>query len=54
VAHGYEELKLFVRYWLNEIAEDEFKVYLKKYLKGEVDAYVDGRAISRFREELIK
>lgn len=52
VAHGYEELRKLVQYWLYDITADEFDNYLKAYVKGELDAYVDGRAITRFRELL--
>ena len=52
VAHGYEELKNLVHYWLYEVTNDEFDIYLERYVKGELDAYVDGRAITRFRELL--
>lgn len=52
VAHGYEELRKLVQYWLYDITADEFDNYLETYVKGELDAYVDGRAITRFRELL--
>jgi len=52
VAHEYEELRKLVQYWLYDITADEFDSYLETYVKGELDAYVDGRAITRFRELL--
>jgi len=52
VAHGYEELRKFVQYWLYDITPDEFDNYLETHVKGELDTYVDGRAITRFRELL--
>lgn len=52
VAHGYNELKKLVQYWLYDITDEEFDEYLETYVKGELDAYVDGRAITRFRELL--
>jgi len=52
VAHGYDELRKLVQYWLYDITPDEFDNYLETYVKGELDAYVDGRAITRFRELL--
>jgi len=52
VAHSYEELKKLVYYWLYEITDEEFEGFLNKYVKGEIDPYLDGKAISRFRELL--
>jgi polysaccharide biosynthesis PFTS motif protein len=54
VAHGYSELKDFVNYWLYKVKEGEFKDYLEEHVKSEIDPYVDGMAITRFRELLIK
>ena len=53
VAHGYDDLKKLVKYWLCDITDYEFDEYLEKYIKGELDAYVDGKAITRFRNLLI-
>lgn len=52
VAHNYSELRSMVNYWLYEVTPDQFDEYLDTYVKGELDAQVDGRAISRFRSLL--
>lgn len=52
VCHGYEELSERVRALLFEISEAEFNDYLDKYIKGSVESYLDGMAITRFRELL--
>ena len=52
VAHGYDELRKLVQCWLYDITPDEFDNYLEMYVKEELDAYVDGQAITRFRELL--
>ena len=54
VAHGYDELKKLVKYWLYDITNEEFNEYLEKYVKGDLDAYIDGKAITRFRNLLIE
>ena len=54
VAHGYNELSDLVKYWLYDIKDEEFGEYLKSHVKGEIDAHVDGMAITRFRELLTK
>lgn len=53
VAHGEAELECLVNYWL-DLPDQEFESYLDTHIKGEIDAYVDGKAISRFRQELCK
>ncbi|NPE27398.1 polysaccharide biosynthesis PFTS motif protein [Methanococcoides sp. SA1] len=52
VAHGYKELNEYVNYWLNEVDDNLFKNYLNMYVIDEIDAYADGKAITRFRELL--
>jgi len=52
VAHDYLELKNAVSYWLNEISEEQFHVFLDRYILHEIDEYLDGLAITRFRREL--
>ncbi|MDD5421884.1 MAG: polysaccharide biosynthesis PFTS motif protein [Candidatus Omnitrophica bacterium] len=49
VAHNYNELKGLVRYWLDEASDKDFSDYLDRHIKGKIDAYVDGRGITRFR-----
>lgn len=52
VAHGYEELVSLVRYWLYEATDETFKSYVHENIKGEIDSYADGMAVTRFREAL--
>lgn len=54
VAHNYEELKQLVKYWLYEITDAEFEDFLNTYVKDEIDPYLDGKAISRFRQLLME
>ena len=54
VAHGYKELVNLVDYWLYKIKDDEFSEYIDRHIKGELDPYADGFAITRFRELLTK
>ena len=49
VAHNYLELKELVTYWLFKNTEPEFDAFLETYIKGELDEFVDGKAITRFR-----
>ncbi|AGB02343.1 polysaccharide biosynthesis PFTS motif protein [Methanoregula formicica] len=51
VSHDYDELNSSVKHWLN-LPEVEFKIYLDRYVLGELDEYLDGKAITRFRELL--
>jgi polysaccharide biosynthesis PFTS motif protein len=52
VAHNYDELKKLVHYWLYEVTDREFEDFLNTYVKDEIDPYLDGKAISRFRKAL--
>jgi polysaccharide biosynthesis PFTS motif protein len=54
VAHNYEELKKLVKYWLYEIADKEFDDFLNKYVKDEIDPYLDGKALTRLRKLLME
>jgi len=54
VAHGDEELNRCVKYWISEITDDEFARFLDTRIRGEVDAYVDGKGITRFRTLLLQ
>ncbi len=47
VAHNYDELLLLVQKWLYEVSDDDFESYLEKYVKGEIDEYLDQKAIYR-------
>ena len=54
VAHNYEELKKLVKYWLYEVTEEQFENFLNKYVKGEIDPYLDGKAIERLQALILK
>ena len=54
VAHNYGELKEMVDYWLNEMSDMEFNFLLNRYVLGELDPYLDGKAITRFRDKLVE
>jgi hypothetical protein len=53
VAHNYEELKKLVNYWLYEVTDKEFDNFLNKYVKNEIDPYLDGKALTRLRKLLM-
>lgn len=52
VAHSADELRDLVRYWLYENSEQEFTTFLETHIKGELESYLDGKAITRFRERI--
>jgi polysaccharide biosynthesis PFTS motif protein len=52
VAHSYDELRFLVNYWLYKIKDEDFDCYLDTYVKGELDAHTDGKAITRLRQFL--
>lgn len=54
MAHSYEELKYLIQKLLYETSEEEYRDFLNTYVKGEMDPYLDGKAITRFRELLGK
>lgn len=49
VAHNYDELKRLVKYWLYEVNDEKFEEFLNTYVKGELDPYLDGKAIDRLQ-----
>ena len=49
VAHNYDELKKLVKYWLYEVDDEKFEAFLNTYVKGEIDPYLDGKAIDRLQ-----
>jgi polysaccharide biosynthesis PFTS motif protein len=51
VCHGYDELKNRVNALL-KMPKDEYNSYLDRYVKGELEHYLDGMAITRFRKHL--
>ncbi len=52
VAHSYEELKKLIHYWLDEVTDKEFEDFLNTHIKGEMDPYLDGKAVNRLRKLL--
>ncbi len=52
VAHDYDELKRLIHYWLYEVTEKDFENFLNTYVKGEIDPYLDGQALTRLRKLL--
>jgi len=51
VAHGYEELKLFIKKMLG-MSENEFDEFLDVWGSPRLEDYRDGKALDRFRELL--
>ena len=54
VAHNYGELEQLINYWLYEVTDEEFENFLKNYVKDEMDPYLDGKALTRFRKLLME
>jgi len=54
VAHDIDELRKFVHYWLYENTKKDFDLFLRDYVHGELDSYVDCHAIDRLQELLKK
>jgi len=52
VAHSYEELKHLIQKLLYETSEEEYRDFLNTYVKGIYDPYLDGKAVTRFRQVL--
>ena len=52
VAHSYEELKRLIQKLLYETTEEEYRVFLDTHVKGVMDPYLDGKALTRFRKLL--
>lgn len=51
VAHGYEELKLFINEML-AMSESEFTEFMNVWASPRIEDYRDGKAVNRFRELL--
>ena len=49
VTHGYEELKERIHQLLYSLSQEEYDHYLDHSIKGTVESYLDGKAITRFR-----
>jgi polysaccharide biosynthesis PFTS motif protein len=54
VAHDLDQLDDLVQYWLYQCPEEEFSDFLDKHIKGELESYIDGKAITRFRERICR
>ena len=54
IAHDYVQLVDWTRFWLYETSDDEFSRFLETYIRGEVEAGIDGAAIFRFRSMLCR
>jgi len=54
VAHSYEELKKLTKYWLYEATEEQFEEFLNRYVKDEIDPYLDRKALTRLRKLLME
>ncbi|SDF57957.1 polysaccharide biosynthesis PFTS motif protein [Methanolobus vulcani] len=52
VAHNYSDLKRLVNYWLYEVDIKQFNNFLETYVKGEIDPYLDCKAIDRLHQIL--
>lgn len=52
VAHNYKELKCLIQKLLYETSEEEYRDFLNTYVKGVVDPYLDGKAVTRFQQLL--
>ncbi len=52
VAHDYEGLKGLVQRYLYDLSKDDFEHWINEVVVDEIDAYADGRGITRVREML--
>ncbi len=52
VMHSYDELKARVQELLYRTSDNEYNDYLENYVKGDMEPFLDGSAITRFRELL--
>lgn len=49
VCHTYEELLTRVKDLLFETSDEKYGHYLETHIKGKIESYLDGKAITRFR-----
>ena len=54
VSHGYDELLSSIRHLLYEVSKEEYEMFLDAKVKGEAESYLDGRALTRFRQLLTR
>lgn len=52
VCHNYEELLTMVKELLFETSDEKYGHYLETHIKGRIESYLDGKAITRFRRLL--
>lgn len=52
IIHGYKELEKWVDYYLYRVSNEQYDIYLETNIKGKVEAYCDGLALTRFRNLL--
>lgn len=50
MVHGYDELLQSISYWLESVTDEEYRMYLKRYINGTVLATIDGTALTRMRK----
>jgi hypothetical protein len=48
-ARGYDQLKKYAEYWLDECSEHDFQLFLETYIKKYIDRYCDGQATNRLQ-----
>ena len=53
VAVGYEQLLQRVGELLFKVSDREYEQFLARYVKGDIEPFLDGRGLSRFRELLV-
>ena len=53
VCHNYDELSSRVNWLLCATSSEEYDRYLDAEVKGKVESYLDGKAITRFRRYLL-
>jgi hypothetical protein len=52
VVRNYPKLRETVNTLLHDTSDDEYSQYLQRYAKGQIEAFVDGKALTRFRQLL--
>jgi polysaccharide biosynthesis PFTS motif protein len=50
VCHGYDNLLAMTKRLLFEAKTGEYDLYLDRFIKGNIDPFLDGKGITRFRE----
>lgn len=53
IVHGYNDLEEGVDYLLHKVTDEEYNRYLEQNIKGKVESYLDGKALTRFRNLLV-